>query len=151
MRTFYLDHNIYIYALSDPSIMDAIVSCKKEVAFVYSPAHIEEIHKALVDKGDSYVPTAKKIFEFISLATNNLELLPSNSVIVFRNERPELCYQRVFDIDTTARIKADSETRFQNDTNSYEALLAIDKYYQSLSTIAPEKIWNIPIIQDALL
>lgn len=150
METIYLDHNIYIYALSNPSIMETITSYKKKVKFVYSPAHIEEVHKALKEKGDSYAPTAKEIFELISIATNNLELLPSNVTIVFQRERPEKCYERVFGNDTTDRVKADSNARFQKDTNSYDALLATDKHYQSLSTIAPDKIWNVSIIKDAL-
>lgn len=151
MKIFYLDHNIYIYALSDLSIMDAINICKgKKIRFAYSPAHIEETYKALVDNGDSYLSTTEKILESISKVTNNLEMLPSNGGIIFLREHPIDCYRRVFGIDTTDRIKADSKQRFQTDTSSYHALLAEDKHYQSISTVAPEKIWEIPIIANAI-
>ena len=49
---FYLDHNIYIYSLIDKSIVSAVDLLKKSVNFCYSPAHIEEVYKAL-KKGDS--------------------------------------------------------------------------------------------------
>ena len=44
---FYLDHNIYIYSLIDKSIVSAVDLLKKSVNFCYSPAHIEEVYKAL--------------------------------------------------------------------------------------------------------
>lgn len=150
MKTFYLDYNFYIYALSDPAILHTINSCKKEVEFAYSPAHIEEVYKALVNKGESYSQTAKEILESISLTTNNLELLPSPTGIIYQKEHPVKCYHRVSSMDTTDRVETDSKRRFQSDTDEYHRLLAEDKHHQSTSTLSPEKIWNYPIIKKAI-
>lgn len=150
MEIFYLDHNFYIYALENPEISNAIISYKEKVQFVYSPAHIEEVYKALVNKGESYRQIAKALVESISLTTNNLELLPSPNGIIYRKEHPIICYRRVSGMDTTDRVETDSKQKFQSDTDKYHRLIAEDKHHQSISTLAPEKVWSYPIIKNAI-
>lgn len=150
MKVFYLDYNFYIYALSDPTISHTINSCKKTVKFAYSPAHIEEVHKALVNKGESYFQTANEILESIAMTTNSLELLPSPTGIIYQKERPIDCYRRVSGVDTTERIETDSKRKFESDADEYHRLLAEDKHHQSISTFSPEKIWDYPIIKKAV-
>lgn len=146
MKIYYLDHNIYIYALSDTAIIDAIELCKKnKVQFAYSPAHIEEIYKALIDNNvQPYIQTAQKLLNLISRTTNSLELLPSGTGIVMRREPPSNCFHRVHKFDTTERIASDSKQIFQTDRASYHSLQSEDKHFRDISNVPPDKIWEHP-------
>lgn len=151
MRYCYLDHNIYIYALTDTSIGETVeVLKKRDIQFAYSPAHIEEIYKALVDNGKTYETNAAKLLQMISLFTNNTEFLPATSGIVQTMESPRKCFQRVKGYDTTERVRTDSQYKFQVDKDNYCGMITKDKHNQSISTITFDNIWEHPAIAAAL-
>lgn len=147
MRCLYLDHNIYIYALSDSSIKDAVQQLsEKDIRCVYSPAHIEEIYKAELDAPDeNYRQTAQQLIRLISDFTGNWELLPASKIIL-KNEKPSKCYQRVAGFDTTERVRLDSRYKYQVDRENYHEMIKQDKHNTSLSTLSCADIWKHPTI-----
>lgn len=152
MSFVYLDHNIYIYSLTDQRIADAVEEMKKRgICFVYSPAHIEEIYKARIEQGVSYHETMKSLIKLISTFTDNTEFLPSNTSIIIKNEHPDLCYKRVFSKDTTERIKNDSWIKYEVDRQNYREMIEADKHLQSISTIPPDKLWEHEVFKAALI
>ncbi|MBE7003484.1 MAG: hypothetical protein E7425_04245 [Ruminococcaceae bacterium] len=152
MKYVYLDHNIYIYALTDNSISPVVNSLKThQTRFVYSPAHIEEIYKALKDGGKSYRKNAKLLLQMIEDFTDCNELLPTKSEgVVQRVEHPSQCYRRVAEWDTTERMKHDSQDKYYSDSAHYHEMLAVDKHNQSISTLSYEAVWKHPAIASAL-
>lgn len=147
----YLDHNIYIYALTDTSIGETVeVLKKRDVQFAYSPAHIEEIYTALVDNGKTYETNMMKLLQMISLFTNNTEFLPATAGIVQIIESPRNCFQRVKEYNTTERVRTDSQYKFQVDKDNYCGMITKDKHNQSISTISFDNIWAHPAIAAAL-
>lgn len=140
---FYLDHNIYIYSLNDESIEQAVQILKTHsVQFLYSPAHIEEIYTALVKEKSNYQENKQKLFKQISKFTDNLECLPSETGIIIKEEKPEECFMRVAGVDTTQRIEDDGKKKYQVDKEYYKQLCNQEKYYQSISTLSYDKIWE---------
>lgn len=124
---FYLDHNIYIYSLIDKSIVSAVDLLKKSVNFCYSPAHIEEVYKAL-KKGDSnYLENKKNILSQISKFTNDMEYLPSMTSIIIKKESPFICYERIVKYDTTQRIEIDGKHKYKVDKEHYKELCDKEK------------------------
>lgn len=151
-KLVYLDHNIYIAALNDPSIQDKIISLKdRGIRYVYSPAHIEEIHTANV-KIPNYNKIAEKLFSLISKVTNNEECFPSNgqNAIILRKQLPRKCYLRVKGKDTVSRVYNDSVDRFSVDKSNYQNMINEDKHNTSISTISYEKIWDHSAISQAV-
>lgn len=147
MKYCYLDHNIIIESLNNFSIDRAIRELKDyDIQCVYSPAHIEEIYKALVEKGDSYQKTANKLLHTISDYTNNTEFLPSSSGVTIKKESPYICYKRVSEIDTTERVYSDSKERFTSDKNNYQKMQEKNKNNKYISNIPYDQIWK----QDAI-
>lgn len=151
MKYCYLDHNIIIESLNNFSIDRAIRELKDyDIQCVYSPAHIEEIYKALVEKGDPYLETANKLLQTISDYTNNTEFLPSSSGITIRKESPDICYKRVSEIDTTERVYSDSKERFILDKNNYQMLQENNKKNKYISNIPYDQIWQQDVISTTL-
>lgn len=153
MPYLYLDQNIYIYALNDSSVQEKIHSLKDfGVQCVYSPAHIEEIHAAIIGSSDkNYIETAKNLFALLSNVTNNLECLPSTSTsVIIKQENPCECYQRVKQMDTTARVNDDSEYKFTIDKDHYQNMVKLDKHNTSISTLSYKEIWTHPSISQVL-
>lgn len=153
MPYLYLDHNIYIYALKNSAVQQKILSLKDlGMQCVYSPAHIEEIHTALVGNSDeNYIETAKNLFSLVSETTDNLECLPSAlSSVVIKKEHPCKCYQRVKQMDTTTRVHNDSEYKFSVDKEHYRNMVKSDKHNTSISTLSCEEIWTHPTVLQAL-
>lgn len=151
MKYCYLDHNIIIESLNNSSIDRAIRKLKDyDIQCVYSPAHIEEIYKALVERGDSYQETANTLLNTISNYTNNTEFLPSSSGITIKNENPYICYKRVSGIDTTERVYSDSEERFLTDENNYQKIQENNKNNKYISNIPYDQIWQQDVISNTL-
>lgn len=148
---FYLDYNIYIYALSDESIAQ-VVEClkKKSVQFFYSPAHVEEVYKAFVEEGKNYLENKEKILCQISKFTNNMEYLPSTAGIKIEKESPFECYKRVAGIDTTQRIEFDGKEKYQIDKTYYKQLCDKDKTYKNMSNVEFDKIWDYDDIVNTI-
>ena len=151
MSYLYLDHNIYIYALQNSSIQEKINMLKGAgIQCVYSPAHIEEIHTAMVGKPGEYTQTATELFLLISNFTDNLECLPSPTKIIVKSESPTECYDRVKQVDTTHRVRKDSEVKFGFDHEHYQRMVQSDKHNQSISTLSCEQIWCHPDIAQII-
>ena len=147
---FYLDHNIYIYSLIDKSIVSAVDLLKKSVNFCYSPAHIEEVYKAL-KKGDSnYLENKKNILSQISKFTNDMEYLPSMTSIIIKKESPFICYERIVKYDTTQRIEIDGKHKYKVDKEHYKELCDKEKKYQNISNIEFDKIWDYEDMVNAI-
>lgn len=153
MSYLYLDHNIYIYMLRESSIQQKVNTLKESgIKCVYSPAHIEEIHKASIENIDgNYIDTAEKLFSLISNTTDNLECLPSNSTsVIIREESPLECYKRVKEIDTTKRVQNDSKIKFDVDKEHYQNMVQLDKHNTNISTLSCKEIWLHSAIAQAL-
>ena len=152
MKYIYLDHNIYISALTDDSIKKAVSSLKQHrFTFMYSPAHIEEIYKALKDGGESYLENAKSLIRMLIDFTDCNELLPTDARGIVRCvEHPCQCLQRVAKWDTTERMKHDSQTKYDSDSAHYHKMISVDKHNQSISNLSHEAIWKYPVIARAL-
>lgn len=148
MKYCYLDHNILIESLNNSSIDKAIRELiDYDIQCVYSPAHIEEIYKALIEKGDTYQQTANKLLHAISDYTNNTEFLPSLFGVAIKKESPFICYKRVSGFDTTERVYSDSAERFISDKNNYQKMQEDDKKNKYISNIPYDQIWK----QDAII
>lgn len=140
---FYLDHNIYIYSLTDKSIVSAVELLKKKcVNFCYSPAHIEEVYKALKNEDNDYLENKKNILSQISNFTDDMEYLPSITSIVMKKESPFICYERIVEHDTTQRIEIDGKYKYKVDKEHYKQICDKDKKYQNISNIEFDKIWK---------
>ncbi len=142
----------YIYALSDTSISHTIEELKRNhIQFLYSPTHIEEVYKALVENVEEYHSTALEIIEEISSFTDNGEYLPSKDGIVIQYEHPRTCYKRVTGFDTTDRIKMDGQVKYKVDKNHYAEMLQSDKHNQSISTVLYNQIWDQQIVKEEII
>lgn len=151
MKYCYLDHNIIIESLNNCSINRAIRELKDyDIQCVYSPAHIEEIYKALVENGDTYQQIADKLLCTISDYTNNTEFLPSLSGIAIKKESPFICYKRVSGFDTTERVYSDSKERFISDKNNYQKMQENSKSNKYISNIPYNQIWKQDTISSTL-
>jgi hypothetical protein len=106
MKKIYLDYNIVVRLTcgNEQPLNDLIASIdRSKFQIIYSPAHIEEI--AVSTKRHNYpLEKTKEKLDFLSLLTNNIELLPfmRNDVRVIEDlglylceEHPENCYERV--------------------------------------------------------
>ena len=151
MLYLYLDHNIYIKALSNETIKQKILSLKKhELKFVYSPAHIEEIYTAISRKS-SYIDVANKLFALLSEITDNLECHPSmDSGVVQKIENPEDCYYRVKSRDTTVVVASHANIKYIVDKKNYKNLIDTDKHNYNISTLSCEEIWSHPSILQSI-
>ncbi len=151
MKYCYLDHNILIESLNNSSINKAIIELKNfEIQCVYSPAHIEEIYKALVEQGSEYQNKANKLLNTISDYTNDIEFLPSLSGITIKKENPFICYKRVSKFDTTERVYSDSKERFLSDKYNYQIMQEINKSNKYISNIPYDQIWKQDAINNTL-
>lgn len=151
MKHLYLDQNIYIEALENQELRKKIKSLpNKNLQCVYSPAHIEEIYKVEANDDSRYKNKMKELMIVISESTNNMEILPTSSELIIKEEHPSQCYSRVKGIDTRGRVEQDSKTKFEVDTANYKKSLDADKHNSSISNIAPDKIWEFPKIKAAL-
>ena len=151
MKYCYLDHNIIIESLNNSSIDRAIRELKDyDIQCVCSPAHIEEIYKALVENGDSYRQTANQLLNIISDYTNNTEFLPSSSGVSIKKESPYICYRRVSEFDTTERVYSDSKERFVSDKNNYQRMQENNKNSKYISNIPYDQIWKQDAINNTL-
>lgn len=152
MKCFYLDHNIYIEALRDSSICETVLSLKTQgILFFYSPAHVEEIYKALNEKGQGYLETADCLLRMLSEFTDERELLPSQDKgIVKWRESPYKCYKRVSDLDTMQRMAHDSVVKYSSDKKNYQEMIVEDRHNQNISNIPINQIWKHPTFATAI-
>lgn len=151
MLYIYLDHNVYIKALSNETIKHKILSLKKyEIKFVYSPAHIEEIYTA-VTKKSTYIDIANKLIALLSEITDNLGCRPSmDSGVVLKNENPKYCYDRVKSYDTTVVVASHANIKYVFDKKNYQNLIDTDKHNKNISTLNCKEIWSHPLILQSI-
>lgn len=151
MKYCYLDHNILIESLNDSSIDKAIRELKdSDIQCVYSPAHIEEIYKALVEQRSVYQKIANQLLYKISNYTNDIEFLPSSSGVTVKKENPFTCYKRVSELDTTKRVYSDSKKRFISDKSNYKKMQENNKNSKYISNIPYDQIWKQDTINNTL-
>lgn len=148
MKYLYLDHNIYISALNDDTLKEYLKNlANKKVQCIYSPAHIEEVHRVKIDPTSPHYNKMDKLMEVIGEVTNNKEALPTTAGIVIYSESPQECYKRVFSCDTTKRVENDSLSRLSVDSAHYKASLANDIHAESISTLDEKDVWEYPSIK----
>ena len=108
-KLIYLDTNVFIDAMdTDRKHHDALNlklnSLSEKFIFPYSPAHIEELWNILIDESDQKKAQLylKQHIEYISTLSSDIEILPSLTEIIIKNEHPSICLNRVkLDYDST--------------------------------------------------
>lgn len=148
MKYLYLDHNIYISALNDDKLKEYLKSlASRNIQCIYSPAHIEEVHRVKNDSTSPHYNKMDKLMEIIGEITNNKEALPTIAGVDIYSESPQKCYKRVFSFDTTKRVENDSLSRFSIDSAHYKVSLANDIHAESISTLDEKNVWEYPSIK----
>lgn len=151
MKYLYLDHNIYIEARDDLQLREYLNTLlEKNLQCIYSPAHIEEIFKVVANETSQYKNKMDMSMEVISEITGNKEVLPTESGLIIKKEDPKECYSRVKGMDTTSRVKKDSETKFVVDKDNYKKSLDKDKQNAYISDISPDKIWEHQELKESI-
>ncbi len=100
----YLDLNVFVDMLQNrqPGLLDQVEKHKKAFAFIFSPAHLEEV--AVIFRSDTDQSRAQGLVDrhcqLISKVCDDLEVLPAASEggpSRFVHESPKTCLSRVFD------------------------------------------------------
>lgn len=149
MNYLYLDHNIYISALEDENLSNYLKGLhSNNIQCVYSPAHIEEIHKVKINIDSPYSNKMDSLLGIIDEITNSTEVLPTTNGLIITREKVLDCYYRVSTCDTTERIKNDSIERFNIDSRHYKQALENNSHAKSISNLTDKTIWEYPEIQS---
>lgn len=150
MKYIYLDHNIYIETLYNNDLYDFLNVEKnnKDIKFLYSPAHMEEIYKVKSNKNSKFKDKMDVLMSNISEITCNSELAPSKKNIILKRENPLDCYRRVESYDTTKIIEHIGNTSRIEDCEKFNSLSKKDQ--KSISTIPFNEIWENEIIKSEL-
>lgn len=150
MKDIYLDHNIFIETLENQELDKFLKKVKdnKNVRFLYSPAHIEEIYKVVANTNSKNENKMDILLKNISDITDNYELLPTLKDIKIKKESPLECYRRVSDFDTRNRVESDSTRRYKVDKENYKKIIIDSKSNKSISTIEFDKIWDNEVVKQ---
>ena len=150
MKYIYLDHNVYIETLEDNDLYDFLNAEKnnKDIKFLYSPAHIEEIYKVKSNGNSKFKDKMEPLMLNISEITCNSELSPSKKNIILRRENPLDCYRRIESNDTTKIIEYIGDISRREDCEKFDSLSR--KEQKSISTIPFNEILENEIIKSEL-
>lgn len=149
MSYLYIDHNIFIQTLYVNELKTYLCQLSnKNVNVIYSPAHIEEIHKVYANEQSNFKDRMPGLLANISEITNNKESFPTAKGLVIKIENPNECYLRVSEYDTRDRVEVDGLSKMGVDKKHYAELLAQDKHNQSISNIPNDKIWEHPAVKQ---
>lgn len=151
MKRIYFDHNIYIHTLYNVYLFEFLRGLSvKNAQCLYSPAHIEEIYKVAVDNTSRYSEKMDELLRKINEITNGCEVFPTQEGLIFRQEDPLQCYERVRFFDTRNIVEEHSTQRFNIDSQHYKNMLSEDKHNQSVSNIEYDKIWDYSVVRNIL-
>lgn len=141
----YLDYNIIVELAKNQSMLECILAAaiNKNYSFFYSPAHLEELAHADLEKSTL---SLEDYFNTISTLTNNSDIRPLvlNKPIIFDNEMPIDVYDRV--LNRCGGLKA-TECAENNDKKQLEdgkkkAAEMKTKITAEISSISSGKIFD---------
>ena len=141
----YLDYNIIVELAKNQSMLDHILAAAREknYSFFYSPAHLEELAHADLEKSTL---SLEDYFNTISTLSNNSDIRPLvlNKPIIFDNEMPIDVYDRV--LNRCGGLKA-TECAEDNDKKQLEdgkkrAAEKKTKITAEISSISSDKIFD---------
>lgn len=148
----YLDYNVYIECLKDDNLIRFITGCRdtKNFQLLYSPAHIEETYTAETLEKSSHKEKMSKLRKIIDEITSSMEILPSMTELIIKNEPTKSVYTRVKGMDTTKIVADHSLARFYIDDSNYKKMVKDDKHNTSISNLSSSKIWEHPMVRGII-
>ena len=141
----YLDYNIIVELAKNQSMLDHILAAAREknYSFFYSPAHLEELAHAELDKSRLKL---EDYFDVISTLTDNSDIRPLflYKPIGFYNETPKAVYDRVLNSGEglEGTQKAENNDKKQLEEGKNRAANMQTNIASELSNISFDKIFD---------
>lgn len=141
----YLDYNIIVELAKNKPMLEHILAAahEKNYSFFYSPAHLEELAHADLEKSTLNL---EDYFNTISTLTNNNDIRPLvlNKPIIFDNEKPIDVYDRV--LNRCGGLKA-TKCAEENDTCQLArakeiARVSQDNFSSVLSSMKTDEVFE---------
>lgn len=147
----YLDLNIYSKIHDNHEINTLIKNGKGKIDYYYSPAHIEEIFKAISNNNMNYKEKMITLLDIINEITDAKELLPNiniGSSIKVQFEKTQSCYARVATCDTRDFTHDTSIDKFKEDRANAIQVQENDKSMKNLSSLSYSDIWENELVKS---